>query len=202
MSDSITIEPYGGVVDIAFWPLILLLLLLAWRFRSNKRAAIWCALSALAIFVMALIYIVVFGPTSLSVLHDFNFALAVLGGFLLAISGGLVQEITIGKWKADRVLGASAVGMGLIGLAMLIYGVVVPIQDLLLPRYIIEGDVTLLETRGRRPRTNIVQIGNTRVQASTHLYSLLRRGQHVRAEVSSGSDFIRRLERNPVPASK
>jgi hypothetical protein len=202
MRESITVEPYGGVADIAFWPLVLLLLLLAWRFRANKNAAVWCALFAIAILIMGSIYIIVFGPTSLSVLHDFTAALAVLGGILLAISAGLVQEITIGKWKKDRALGLFAVVMGLFGVAMLIYGIVVPIQDLFLPRQIVEGDVTLLETRGRRPRSNIVHIGNTRVQASAQLHSELRLGEHVRAEVSGGSDFIRRLERNPVSSPK
>jgi hypothetical protein len=202
MRDSITAEPYGGVADVAFWPLVLLLILFAWRFRANKRAAVWCALSALAILTMASIYIIVFGPTSLSVLHDFNVALAVLGGFLLVISAGLVQEITIGKWKEGRTLGLFAIGMGLLSITMLVYGIVVPIQDLFLPAYIVEGDVTLLETRGRRPQNNIVHIGSTRVQAGTRLYHTLRLGQHVRAEVSSGSDFIRQLERNPVPPPK
>jgi hypothetical protein len=123
----------------------------------------------------------------------------VLGGFLLVISAGLVQEITIGKWKKDRALGVFGIGMGLVGLTMLVHGLMVPIQDLFLPRHIAEGDVTLLESRGRRPRNNIVRIGNTQVQASTGLHRTLRLGQHVRAEVSSGSDFIRRLERNPAP---
>jgi hypothetical protein len=206
MGESITVEPYGGVPDVVFWPLVLLLLLLAWRFRAHKRAAVWCALSALAILVLASTYIIVFGMTSLSVLHDFHVALAILGSCLLVIAAGVVQEITIGQWKKDRVLGLFAIGMGLVGLAMVIRGVVVPMQDLFLPRAIVEGDITLLEARarraGNRPGYYIVHIGNTRVHASTPLYDTLRLGQHVRAEVSGGSDFIRRLERNPAPAAR
>ena len=202
MMESITVEPYGGVADVGFWPLVVLLILLAWRLRANKSAAIWCALAALVILVMGAIYVIVFGLTLLAVLHDFNLALAVLGGGLLAIAAGLVQEITIGRWRTNRTLGLFAVGLGLVGLAMLITGVVVPVRDLVLPWHVVEGDVTLLESRGRRPVSNIVHIGNTQVQASTRLYGTLRRGQRVRADASSGSDFIRRLERNPVPSTK
>ena len=196
-----TVEPYGSVADVAFWPLVLLLIFLAWRLRAEKDAAVWCAVSALALLALGSIYIVVFGMTSLSVLHDFNVALAVLGGFLIVISAGLVQEITRARWRQDRVLGVFAIGMGLVGLAMLVHGVVVPLADLVLPENIVEGDVTLLETHGRRPVTNVVRIGNTQVQASTPLYRTLRRGDHVRADVSRGSGFIRRLERTPGPSS-
>jgi hypothetical protein len=92
--------------------------------------------------------------------------------------------------------------MGLVGLAMLVHGVTVPLQDLLLPRDTVEGDVTLLETHGRRPVTSVVQIGDTQVQASTSVYRTLRLGEHVRADVSRGSKFIRRLERNPSSSPK
>jgi hypothetical protein len=202
MGESITVESYGGAAEVGFWPLVLLLIFLAWLFRANKKAAVWCALSALAILTLASIYIIVFGLTSLSALHDFNLAMAVLGGGLLTIAAGLLQEITIARWKKDRVLGLFSIGMGLFGLTMLVHGIVVPIQDLFLPRHIVEGDVTSLETRGRRPLSNIVHIGETQVQASTPLYRSLRLGQHVRAQVTSGSDFIRQLEHNPLPSPK
>jgi len=202
MRETITVEPYGSMADVAFWPLVLLLVFLAWRLRADKNVALWCALAALAILTLGSIYIIVFGMTSLSVLHDFDVALAVLGALLVVISTGLVQEITRGKWKQDRVLGLFAIGMGFVGLAMLVQGVMVPLQDLLLPRDTVEGDVTLLETHGRRPVTSVVHIGDTQVQASTSIYRTLRLGERVRADVSRGSTFIRRLERVPSSSAK
>ena len=44
-----------------------------------------------------------------------------------------------------------------------------------------------------------MQIGESRLQASTPLYRTLRVGQQVRLHVTAGSDFIRRIERNPRP---
>src|ERR1043165_2738413 len=199
MAEAIIIEPYGFGADIAFWPVILLLIMCVWRFRASRIVAVGCAALALALSVMAFNYIVVFGMTSLSVLHDWEVAISIGGAMLLIMGVALVQEITIGRWKTDRALGLFAIGMGLVGLVAIVWGIAIPVKDLVLPFSTVEGTITLLETQGRRPVNNIVRIGNFEVQASTGLFGTLHLGQHVRADISGGSDFIRRLERNLAP---
>jgi hypothetical protein len=65
-----------------------------------------------------------------------------------------------------------------------------------------QGDRKGQRARARRFLSNVVHIGETPVQASPPLYRGVRLGHHVPAKVSSGSDFIRQLERNPTPSSK
>ena len=204
MAETIAIEPYGGAAEIAFWPLLFLLIFLAWRLRARRIAAMACALLALAILLLGVLHDVFAGSTSLAAVHDIEIGQLIICAAFFIMFVGVAREVALGGWKKqDRVLGLFAIAIAL----FLFWGVgssiVVLAQDLAWPWRTVEGDVTLLASPGRvSGRTswkylgpNVVRIGETQVLASTSLYRRLRLGQHVRAQVSRGSDFIRRIER-------
>ena len=204
MIGTITLESYGGWAEIAFWPAIFLLTFLASRFRARRIAAIGCGLLALAILLLGALHDDVAGSTSLAALHDVEIGQLIICGVFFALFVGVIQQITIGGWqKKDRILGAFAIATALFLLWGIVSPVVVVFSDLALPWHAVEGEITLLATPGRTfgrvswkvLGPNVVRIGDTQVQASTGLYATLRLGQHVRAEVSRGSNFIRRIER-------
>ena len=185
-----TVKSFVDVAAIAFWPLILVLAVLAWCLRSNKKACAVLAITAFAVFVVGLFYVLVFDMVSLWVLHDLHLGAALFGGsILLAVYKGLGEFGSMAAWKRH--------GVGLFGIAMLVYGILAPIEDFFLPRRIVEGDVTLLDVFYHKGSNEYaVRIGDTMVQATTRLFYTLRLGEHVRAEVGRCSKFIYRLDRN------
>lgn len=201
MVGSVTVEPYGNIADIAFWPLILLLAYLAWRFRAHRIIVVSCALSALAIFVIGIVHDYLRGSTSHAAVHDLTIGQCIVGGVTFMMFAGVAQQVASNGWpKQDRILGLFAIAMGLVFLGVFVAGTAVLVRDLAWPWYTVEGEVTSLHNTVGRVSwkyvgPNFVRIGDTQVQASTRLYRTLRVGQHVRAQVSRGSDFIRRLER-------
>lgn len=203
MVQTIT-EPYGSVAEVAFWPLLLLLAFLAWRFRANRIVRVGCVLSALAIVLTGMFHDLFSGNASLATLHDFEVAQCIVFVPFLILFAGMVLETAKDGWKKeDRFSSLFVTGAVLLSFWGIVSAIVLLIKDLALPWYVVDGEVTSLESTWRpwgdipwkALGPNFIRIGDTQVQASTPLYRTLRVGQHVRVEVSRGSDFIRRIER-------
>ena len=193
MMDLMTVESFVDVAAIAFWPLVLVLVVLAWWWRSNKEACTILAVAAAAVFVVGPLHLLVFDVGSLWVLHDVHLGAALFGGsILLAVYRGPGEVGSMALWKR--------LGSALFVVAMLVYGILVPIQDFFLPRRIVDGNVTLLNVYHHiGPNEYAVRIGDTMVETTTRLFYTLRLGEHVRAEVGRGSNYIYRLDRNSTP---
>jgi hypothetical protein len=207
MRTTIITEPYGSVADIAFWPLLLSLAFLAFKFHSNRMAVVSCSLLLIAIIFAAIMHDLAQGTTSLAALHDFEIAQLIISGGFFILFVSMAYDFVLNKWPKDRrFLGVFVIAVALLSFAGIVSATASLFQDLALPSYTVEGEITFLARKGRSElgRTNwkyvgpnIVQIGDVQLQASTGLYYKLRLGQHVRVEASRGSDFIRRLERSP-----
>jgi hypothetical protein len=207
MGTTIIIEPYGSVADIAFWPVLLGLAFLAFRFRANRTALVSCSLLLIAVILAGMMHDLGEGTTSLATLHDFEIAQFIICGVAFVLFATMAYDFVLNRWpKEDRFLGMFAIAVALLSFGGIASATVTLFQDLVLPSYTVEGEITYLARKGRSELgstnwkyvgPNIVQIGDVQLQASTGLYYKLRVGQHVRVEASRGSDFIRRLERSP-----
>jgi len=201
MVGSVTIEPYGTVAEIAFWPVILLLSFLAWRFRAYKVVVVGCVLSLIAIFVVGTGHDYIHSNTSLATAHDLAIGECIISGIFFLLFTAMTLQIASEGWpKGNRILALFVIAVSLASLWAFVAGIVGLVRDMVWPWYTVEGEVTYLHrTAGlvswKFVGPNIVRIGDRQLIASERVYKTLRVGQRVRAQVSSGSDFIRQLER-------
>jgi hypothetical protein len=185
------------LIAIAFWPAVLSFAYWGWRCGegTRARALAWGAASVLVVGGYA--GAMAFETGSLWILFDFSLGLVLFGGLLLV---AIYAYWTDFPWWSRILFGG-------LGLAFLAMGVGFLASDYLLPRQVVEGTVESLVIRPgdigsrgyRYPNQPLVEINGQFYKATTRLYSTLRVGEQVRAEIGRGSKFIFRLERKALP---
>jgi hypothetical protein len=173
------------VVAVAFWPVVLGLLLLAWANRSDM--SLVAVVSAALIVLAGIIYISFAGIASLSVLFAQHVGLILGGAFF-------VWATYVARHKLSLTARA---GIGLFGLALIGIAGAQLVGDYLLPRQVVQGAIDRLHAFGhsKGPDSYEVSIDGKLYPATTRLYDTLRPGERVRVEIGRGSGYIYRLER-------
>ena len=181
---------------ILLWPVALLYALLCAlivpRFVQNLNSAPTAILALPAIVIEK--YLLDNSSQSLVLLFDFYFALVVAGAF----SCYAFFQVYLSRWTVASRPGVMIL-CALSGPALLFFGSNVLIQDYVLSRLMIEGTVSRLnvETYTRIAPEYQVTIGTKRLWATPPVFDTLEVGDHVRAEVGKGSQYIFRIERIP-----
>jgi hypothetical protein len=181
---------------ILLWPAVLFyallctpIVLMAVR-NSTRRQYAAAVLAIPAIFLEK--YLMTHSSESLALLFDSYFAFTVAGA-LCCVAFFLVY---FSKWTVASRMG-SMILFGLLGPALLFFGSNVLIQDYALSRLVIEGTVSRLnvETWSKKAAEYQVTIETRRFWATPQTFEALNVGDHVRAEIGRGSQYIFRIER-------
>jgi hypothetical protein len=177
------------------WPITFLyallgaLIVLRITKNSNARQTLAGALAFPAILIEG--YLIHDSSQSLMLLFDFYFGFVVAGacaclGFFL---------VYFSKWTVASRPGALTL-FGLIGPALLFYGANALIQDYALTRLVVEGTVGGLDvvSWSRRAPEYQVTIGIKTFWTTPRTFKALKVGDHIRAEVGRGSQYIFKIE--------
>jgi len=157
--------------------------------NSNARQGLAGALAFPAILVEG--YLIHDSSQSLMLLFDFYFGF-VVGGTCACLGFFLVY---FSKWTVASRPGALIL-FGLIGPALLFYGANTLIQDYALTRLVVEGTVGGLDVVrwSRRASEYQVTIGTKIFWTTPRTFEALEVGDHIRAEVGKGSQYIFKIE--------
>jgi hypothetical protein len=179
-------------LPILLWPTALLYALLCAlivpRFVKNLNSAATAILALPAIAIEK--YLIDNSSHSLVLLFDFYFAFVVVGVFCCFA----FFRVYVSQWTVASRPGVLIV-CALLGPFSLFFGSNVLIQDYVLSRLVIEGTVSRLSVETSSTLEHQVTIETRRFWATPSIFGTLRVGDHVRAEVGKGSQYIFRIER-------
>jgi hypothetical protein len=174
-------------IAIAFWPVVVGLVLIGWRGRAdpNILAPAWAAASLIGI--AGIMYTVIFDITSLVVLFNATIGMMLFGTLcLLTVYGA-----------RSRLTRRQCVGITLLGIALIGCGSEELIGDHVLERQTVDAVVRQLRIHetAKGPNEYLVTIGDQTFKATTRLYATLRQGDRVRATIGRGSGYIYGVEK-------